>query len=204
MTTSSLNILIDSVALQTRIVKLLEEYLIQFYPSSKDRFQSEFMSNTFIDHEYIPTGDDIHDNKKQVVVVYVNPQSRKFAEDFYTYLRQKSFFSSDQDFTEEYKQSMNQNDALLYISDCQVSDIRGKEVILLHNLIENENAVTESEETIRLSSPNSICSISLLCPHNIESQADFVGFTIPIDRIVGYGLSWKGHFQQLYHISTIS
>ena len=82
MTTSSLNILIDSVALQTRIVKLLEEYIIQFYPSSKDRFQSEFMSNTFIDHKYIPTGDDIHDNKKQVVVVYVNPQSRKFAEDF--------------------------------------------------------------------------------------------------------------------------
>ena len=199
MTMSSINVLIDANALQRRIMSLMDDYIVQFFRSSIHDMQSNFITNTFIDTRYNSSHDiaRIHANHK-IVVVYVNPQSRKFAEDFYSYLEQRQFVDTrtikSNDFTSQ----------ILHILDCHRDNIQGKDVIVLHNIVEHENSISESEESIRLSSPNSICSISLLCPHNIECNADFIGFTIPTDRIVGYGLSWKGHFQQLYHISTVS
>jgi hypoxanthine-guanine phosphoribosyltransferase len=204
MTTSSLNILIDSSALQGRIVTLLEEYLIQFYRSSIQISDTNYMSNTVIDRKYVPSGDIFtEEEQNQIVVVYVNPQSRKFAEDFFSYLQQRQIVQFNRENQSAFIEQSSR-DEILYIVDCRQSNITGKDVILLHNLVENENSISDSEELIRSSSPNSICSISLLCPYNLDSKSDFIGFTIPTDRIVGYGLSWKGHFQQLYHISTIS
>ena len=206
MTMSSLNILIDSNSLQQRIIALMEEYVVQFYRSPLQDFNSDFMTDTITDTTYLPTMDiSTEIPRDKIVVVYVNPQSRKFAEDFHAYLQQRLFKKSiiEEDETVLYPLNLTERN-IFYVSDCDRSKVQGTNVILLHNIIENEQSIAEYEETIRLSSPNSICSITLLCPYNLECKADFIGFTIPVDRIVGYGLSWKGHFQQLFHISTIS
>jgi hypothetical protein len=197
MTISSLNILIDAQALQKRIISLMNSYIVQFYPFSIQDETSDFLRNTRTDLHHIPSTEIVvGEATNELVIVYVNAQSRKFAEDFYSYLEQRQIIEPREkhDFMSE----------ILYLIDCNRENIQGKEVIVLHNIVEHENTILEIEETIRISSPNSICSISLLCPHNIDCKADFIGFTIPTDRIVGYGLSWKGHFQQLYHISTVS
>ena len=202
MTMSSLNILIDSTSLQRRIIGLMEEYMVQHYRSSILDFDSNFMTDTITDTTYIPTTNvTTNTEKNKIVIVYVNPQSRKFAEDFHAYLQQRQF-TTEPDFLEH--QADTTEGTFFYISDCDRSKIQGTNVILLHNIVENEQSIAEYEDTIMLSAPNSICSMTLLCPYNINCNADFIGFTIPIARIVGYGLSWKGHFQQLYHISTIS
>jgi hypoxanthine phosphoribosyltransferase len=89
----------------------------------------------------------------------------------------------------------------------QLEQLRGKDVLLVEDIIDTGRTIKALTDLISEYSPNSLRVLSLLVKRIKESNGftpDYVGFSIPDKFVVGYCLDFNEHFRDLQHICVIN
>ena len=85
-------------------------------------------------------------------------------------------------------------------------DIKGKDVIIIEDIIDTGITLEFLLETLISRKPNSIKLCTLLDkPERRKKQikVDYVGFTIPNEFVVGYGLDTDGYYRCLPYVGCL-
>jgi len=83
-------------------------------------------------------------------------------------------------------------------------DIRGKDVLLIDDIIDTGISLNFLLERIRGESPESLKVCAFLNKkerRTVDVPIDYVGFDIPNDFVVGYGLDYENQFRNLPYIA---
>ena len=83
------------------------------------------------------------------------------------------------------------------------ADVTNRNIILVEDIIDSGHTIRFLRDRITGASPKSISIITLLIKQDIaklDFSVDFIGFEIPPDFVVGYGLDYN---QKLRHLDAI-
>ena len=86
------------------------------------------------------------------------------------------------------------------------STIEGRHVLLVEDIIDTGITMNYLQQILEPRKPASITTVTLL--HKTEAKkvdctVDLVGFKIPNDFVVGYGLDYQNHYRQLPYIAQV-
>ena len=89
----------------------------------------------------------------------------------------------------------------------EIADVRGRHVLLLDDILDSGLTLRAIKERLAAESGAlSICSCVLL-RKNVErdsaTEADYVGFDIPNEFVVGYGLDYNEQYRNLPYIGVL-
>ena len=85
-------------------------------------------------------------------------------------------------------------------------DIRGKDVLIVEDIIDSGNTLSKVREILRLREPKSLAICTLLDkPERREVQVpvEFVGFSIPDEFVVGYGIDYAQRYRHLPYVGKV-
>ena len=85
-------------------------------------------------------------------------------------------------------------------------NVEGLDVLLIDDILDTGNTLSRVAEIIRGMGPESLRTCVLLdkrTNRNIQFEADFVGFRIPDEFVVGYGLDFAERYRQLPCIGVL-
>lgn len=85
-------------------------------------------------------------------------------------------------------------------------DLKNKTVVIIEDIIESGNSLNAAIKILKDLNPAEIKVVGLLFKpdtYKFDYPIDFIGFTIPNDFVVGYGLDYKGYGRNLNEIYTI-
>jgi hypoxanthine phosphoribosyltransferase len=85
-------------------------------------------------------------------------------------------------------------------------DISDRDVLLVDDIFDTGHTLTQSVEALRRLAPSSIRTCVLLRKRGrqeVTLQPDFVGFEIPDEFVVGYGLDYRDHFRNLPYLAAL-
>ena len=85
-------------------------------------------------------------------------------------------------------------------------DIRGRDVILVEDILDSGNTLSKLLPELQKRGPASLKVCALLDKPErrvLPFQANYVGFTIPDAFVVGYGLDFDQHYRQLPYIGVL-
>jgi hypoxanthine phosphoribosyltransferase len=94
---------------------------------------------------------------------------------------------------------------LRIIKDLEV-DICGKNVLLVEDIVQSGLTLNHIKDMLQTRSPKSVRTVSLLRkPECQEFHADveYVGFDIPSDFVVGYGLDYAEYYRNLPFVAQL-
>ena len=88
------------------------------------------------------------------------------------------------------------------------ADLKGRHVIILEDIFDTGNSLDFTYRHIRSKEPASIKLCTLLDKPERRNPAvtvkmDYVGFTIPNEFVVGYGLDYNEHFRNLPYVGVL-
>ncbi len=84
--------------------------------------------------------------------------------------------------------------------------IEGKNILLVEDIVDTGLTMNFLKETLGARRPQSLTTVSLLEKPDalkVPCEVDFVGFKIPNDFVVGYGLDYNGQYRHLPYIARI-
>lgn len=85
-------------------------------------------------------------------------------------------------------------------------DIKGKDVLLVEDIIDTGNTLSKVCEILSLREPNSIRLCTLLDKperREIEVKIDWAGFVIPDEFVVGMGLDYAQRYRHLPYVGKV-
>ena len=85
-------------------------------------------------------------------------------------------------------------------------DIRGKHVIVVEDIIDTGYTLQKVREILNLREPLSLTICTLLdkpSRREVDVPVDWVGFTIPDEFVVGYGIDYAQHHRNLGYIGKV-
>mgnify|MGYP001085304167 FL=1 len=85
-------------------------------------------------------------------------------------------------------------------------DIRGKDVLIVEDIIDSGNTLSKVREILSLREPKSLAICTLLDkPERREVQVpvEFVGFSIPDEFVVGYGIDYAQRYRHLPYVGKV-
>lgn len=85
-------------------------------------------------------------------------------------------------------------------------DLKGVDVLLIDDILDTGNTLSKVAEIIRGMGPASLKTCVLLdkrTPRKVAFEADYVGFEIPDEFVVGYGLDFAERYRQLPCIGVL-
>ncbi len=85
-------------------------------------------------------------------------------------------------------------------------DIKGKDVLIVEDIIDSGNTLTRLKEVLAEREPASVKICTLLSKpsrRKVELEADYTGFVIEDKFIIGYGLDCGERFRQLPYIAEV-
>ncbi|MEY4475590.1 MAG: hypoxanthine phosphoribosyltransferase [Pseudomonadota bacterium] len=85
-------------------------------------------------------------------------------------------------------------------------DIRGKDVLIVEDIIDSGNTLSKVREILQLRCPNSLSICTLLDkPQRREVQVpvEWVGFAIPDEFVVGYGIDYAQKYRHLPYVGKV-
>ncbi|NLV74462.1 MAG: hypoxanthine phosphoribosyltransferase [Chloroflexi bacterium] len=85
-------------------------------------------------------------------------------------------------------------------------DISGRNVLLVEDIIDTGNTIAYIMENLRTRQPASVRVCTLLSKpsrREVFLQADYVGFEIPNDFVIGYGLDYAEAYRNLPYIGVL-
>ena len=94
---------------------------------------------------------------------------------------------------------------LVFTKDLRL-DVRGRDVLLVDDILDTGKTITRVLEKLRLLAPRKISVCVLLdkpARRVLPVQADFVGFEIPDVFVVGYGLDFAERYRNLPFVGVL-
>lgn len=85
--------------------------------------------------------------------------------------------------------------------------IRGRDVVVVEDIVDTGLTMNYLKRHLLSHKPKSLLTVSLLLkPDALKEKCDvdMVGFKIPNDFVVGYGLDYQGYFRNLPYIAQVS
>ncbi len=85
-------------------------------------------------------------------------------------------------------------------------DIRGKDVLIVEDIIDSGNTLSKVREILRLREPKSLAICTLLDKperREVEVAVEYVGFTIPDKFVVGYGIDYAQRYRHLPYVGHV-
>ncbi|WP_076416578.1 hypoxanthine phosphoribosyltransferase [Shewanella sp. UCD-KL12] len=104
-----------------------------------------------------------------------------------------------------YGNEMTSTREVKILKDVQ-SDIKGRDVLIVEDLIDSGNTLNKIREMLLLRDPKSLALCTLLDKperREIPVPVDFVGMTIPDEFIVGYGIDYAEQYRNLPYIAKV-
>ena len=86
------------------------------------------------------------------------------------------------------------------------SSIEDRNVLLVEDIVDSGNTLRYLVENLRSRNPASLRVCALLdkqVPRKADVEVEFVGFTIPNQFVVGYGLDFAEHYRNLPYIGVL-
>ena len=88
------------------------------------------------------------------------------------------------------------------------SDIKGRHVVILEDIFDTGNSLDFTYKHLLSKEPASLKICTLLDKPerrnpNVTLEADYVGFTIPNEFVVGYGLDFDEHYRNLPYVGVL-
>lgn len=86
------------------------------------------------------------------------------------------------------------------------SRINNKHVVLIEDIIDTGLTMNYLQNMVKLRDPKSMTTVTLLHKPDakkVDCQIDLVGFKIPNDFVVGYGLDYQGLYRNLPYIAQV-
>ena len=87
-----------------------------------------------------------------------------------------------------------------------LSDIKGRDVLLVDDIFDTGHTLEQVIAIIEQEQPNSVKSAVLLLKEGrqeVDLRPDFVGFQIPDQFVVGYGLDYQDLFRNLPYVASL-
>ena len=84
--------------------------------------------------------------------------------------------------------------------------VEGKHVILFEDIVDTGLTMNYMKKNLSSRNPKSLTTVTLLFKPDAlktECQLDYVGFKIPNDFVVGYGLDYQGFYRNLPYIAQV-
>jgi len=85
-------------------------------------------------------------------------------------------------------------------------DIRGKDVLIVEDIIDSGNTLSKVREILSLREPKSLAICTLLdkpSRREVEVPVEFVGFSIPDEFVVGYGIDYAQRYRHLPYVGKV-
>lgn len=104
-----------------------------------------------------------------------------------------------------YGNSMNSNRDVRILKDLD-DDINGKDVLIVEDIIDTGYTLSKVREILSLRSPKSLAICTLLDKperREVEVPVEWVGFTIPDEFVVGYGIDYAQKYRSLSYIGKV-
>ncbi|BAN95021.1 hypoxanthine phosphoribosyltransferase [Plautia stali symbiont] len=86
-------------------------------------------------------------------------------------------------------------------------DIRDKDVLIVEDIIDSGNTLSKVREILHLREPKSLAICMLLDKperREVEVPVEFVGFTIPDEFVVGFGIDYAQRYRHLPYIGKVT
>lgn len=86
------------------------------------------------------------------------------------------------------------------------TDIDGRDVIIVEDIIDSGNTLYKLTNTLKKRGAASIKTCCLLDKPSrrvVDIEADYVGFSVPDEFLVGYGLDYDGIYRNMKFIGTL-
>ncbi|MFP6694219.1 MAG: hypoxanthine phosphoribosyltransferase [Pirellulales bacterium] len=94
----------------------------------------------------------------------------------------------------------------LIINDDLMPDVAGRDVLLVDDIFDTGHTLSHVMKRIESLQPQSVRSLVLLYKEGrqeVDLSPDFIGFRIPDEFVVGYGLDYKDEFRNLPYLATL-
>jgi len=107
---------------------------------------------------------------------------------------------------ESYGSGMQSSGVVKVTKDITV-DVAGAEVLVIDDILDSGRTLTFATQWLREKGAKRVLTCALLDKPErrvIPFNADFVGFTIPDDFVVGYGLDYDSRYRELPYIAKVT
>ncbi len=104
-----------------------------------------------------------------------------------------------------YGNSMNSTRDVKILKDLD-EDIRGKDVLIVEDIIDSGNTLSRVREILQLREPKSLAICTLLdkpSRREVEVPVEWVGFSIEDEFVVGYGIDYAQHYRHLPYVGKV-
>ncbi len=104
-----------------------------------------------------------------------------------------------------YGKAMESSGTIKILKDLE-SDIEGREVILVDDILDTGLTLKEIYEFLKMKNPKTLKTCVFLDKkesRKVPFEADFVGFEVPSKFLVGYGLDWGEYGRNLPEIYVV-
>ena len=84
--------------------------------------------------------------------------------------------------------------------------IEGKDVLLVEDIVDTGLTMNYLKSNLMSRKPKSLTTVALLEKpeaKKVACEVDYVGFRIPNDFVVGYGLDYQGYYRNLPYIAQV-
>ena len=86
------------------------------------------------------------------------------------------------------------------------NDIKGKDVLICEDIVDSGRTLTVLMDLLHGRGAKSIKVCSMLDKPSgrmVEADVDYVGFQVPNEFLVGYGLDYKGYYRNLPYVGVL-
>ncbi|WP_054702734.1 hypoxanthine phosphoribosyltransferase [Secundilactobacillus odoratitofui] len=86
------------------------------------------------------------------------------------------------------------------------TDIRGRDVILVEDILDSGRTLAYLQDRLMDRQPSSLKVCALLDKPEgrvVEAKADYVGFNVPNEFLVGYGLDYDEYYRNLPYVGVL-
>ena len=107
--------------------------------------------------------------------------------------------------TSSYGNAMNSNHDVRISKDLD-GDIKGKHVLIVEDIIDTGYTLQKVRDILNLREPSSLTICTLLdkpSRREVDVLVDWVGFTIPDEFVVGYGIDYAQRHRNLGYIGKV-
>ena len=107
--------------------------------------------------------------------------------------------------TSSYGNAMNSNHDVRISKDLD-GDIKGKHVLIVEDIIDTGYTLQKVRDILNLREPSSLTICTLLdkpSRREVDVSVDWVGFTIPDEFVVGYGIDYAQRYRNLGYIGKV-